>query len=73
MGPRGRGGGFPQAPVIHLTGLLVYLTPTEGTHSGLGSSSRLFAGLESLGSVNGKAWIRAGVGKGIRGVGGSSV
>lgn len=49
---------------MHPTRLHVSLAPAEGIRLDLGSP---FAGLESLGSVNGKAWIRAGVGLGVEG------
>lgn len=69
-GPRNRGWGLPQAPVIHLTSCMCDPPPLpKGTHPGPWQSLWLFAGLESLGSVNGKAWIRDWSGDGGKGGG----
>lgn len=46
------------------------LAPAAGTHPALAAPPVwLLTGLESLGSVNGKAWVRAGVGTGRKGAG----
>ena len=65
MGPGTGVGGFPQAPIIHLRGLHIPPPQSPRRHSlGLWQPPWLFASLERLGSVNGKAWIGAGAGMG---------